>query len=78
MVFTTPAASELSVWMGDFGLGDFISSSVFLIATISWAVMKSAPSSASETENTMNLIIWARVRTGLFHRYMALFSERKF
>ena len=77
VLFTTPVASELSVWMGDFGWDHFISSSVFLIATISWDVMKSAPSSASEAEETTNLRIWEIVRTGTFHRGMASFSERK-
>ena len=37
--------------MSDFGWGHLISSSVFLIATISLAVMKSAPSSALEAED---------------------------
>ena len=77
VLFSTPAASELSVWMGDIGWGHFISSSLFLISTIYWAVMKSAPSSSSEAEDTTNLIIWARVRTGMFHWVMALFLERK-
>ena len=74
---TTPAAAELSVWMGEFGWGRLISSSVFLIDTISWDVMKSAPSSALEAEDMTNFIIWARVRTGPFHFAMGSFSARK-
>ena len=74
---TTPDAAGLSVWMGDFGWGHLISSSVFLVATISLDVIKSAPSSISEAEYMTNLIIWAGVRTRPFHRGMGSFSDRK-
>ena len=67
VLLTTPAADEFSVCMGDFGWGHHISSSVFLVATISLAVIKIAPSSASEVEDMKNVILWERVRTGPFH-----------
>ena len=63
--------------MGDLGWGRFIYSSVFLVTTISWEVIKIAPSSASEVEVMTNLIIWARVRTDPFHQGMAYFLESK-
>ena len=77
VLLTTPAAAELSVWMGDLGWGHFISSSVFIIATIYWAMMKSSLSSASGAEDMTNLIIWVRVITETFNQGMASFSERK-
>ena len=66
VLLTTHAAAELSIWMGDFVWGHLISSIVFLIATISWNVMKIAPSSESEAEDMNFFIIWESVRTGLF------------
>ena len=78
VLFTTPDASELSLWMGDFVWGHFISSCVFLISTIYWDVMKSALSSASDAEDMMNLIIWARVRTGPLHWGMVSFLKIKY
>ena len=57
VLLTTPAAAELSVWMGYFGWVHLISSSVFLIATIYWAEIKSTPSYDSEAEDTKNFII---------------------
>ena len=77
VLFTTPAVAELSVWRGDFGCGHFISCNVCCIATISCAVMNIAPSSASEAEEMTNLIIFASVSTGPFHRGIVSFSERK-
>ena len=77
MLFTTPAAAEFSVWRGYFGCGHFISCKVCLIATISCAVMNIALSSASEAEDMTNLMIFASVSTGPFHRGMASFSGRK-
>ena len=56
----------LSVWVGDFGCGHFISCNVCLIATISWAVMNIAPNSASEAEDMIKLMIFqvlARIRS---------------
>ena len=77
MLFTTPAASELSVCRGDFGCGHLISCKVCLVATISSDVMNIAPNSAYEAEDMTNLMIFASVSTGPFHQGMALFSERK-
>ena len=77
VLFTTPAAAELSVWRGDFGCGHFISCKVCLIATISCAVMNIAPNSASEAEDMTNLVIFESDITGPFHWGMALFSEIK-
>ena len=77
VLLTTPAAAELTVWMGDFGWVHLIYSSVFLINTIYWDVIKSAPSSALEVEDMTNFIIWARVRTGPFHFGMGSFLDRK-
>ena len=77
VLLTTPAAAELSVWMGDFGWAHFISSCMFLISTISLAVMKSAPSFALEAEDMTNLMICSSVRTKPFHQGMALFLEQK-
>ena len=62
---------------GGFVCGHFISCKVFLIATISCAVMNIAPNSASEAEDMTNLMIFASVSTGPFHRGMSSFSERK-
>ena len=56
VLFTTPAAAELSVWRSYFGCGHFISFNVCLVATISCAVMNIAPSLASEAEEMTNLI----------------------
>ena len=77
VLFTTPAASDLSVWREDFGCGHFISCNVCLITTISCAVTNIAPNYASEAEDMTNLMIFASASTGLFHRGMASFSERK-
>ena len=55
---------ELSVCMGDWGCGHFISLSVSRSSTIVLAVMKSPANSASEAEDMTTLIIWARDRTG--------------
>ena len=63
--------------MGDLGWGHLISSSVFHISTISWDVINSTPSYDSEAEDMTNFIIWARVRTGPFHRGMASFLDRE-
>ena len=77
VLFTTPAAAELSIWRGDFGCGHFISCNVCRIATISCAMMNIAPSSDSEAEDMTNLINFANVSTGPFHRGIASFPERK-
>ena len=77
VLLNTPAAAELSVCMGDFGWGHLIYLNVFLVNTISWYLMKSAPSSALEAEDMKNVIIWAIVKTGLFHFEMGSFSDKK-
>ena len=66
VLLTTHAAAELSIWMGDFVWGHLISSSMFLIATVYWTVMKIAPSSDSEAEDMEFIIIRESVRTGPF------------
>ena len=54
-----PTAAELLVWMGFLGCDQLILMSIWRIGTISLAVMKSVPSSASAAEAMTNLIICA-------------------
>ena len=77
VLFTTPVAADLSVRRGDFGCGHLISCKVCLVATISCNVMNIAPNSAYEAEDMTNLMVFASVSTGPFHRGMVSFSERK-
>ena len=71
VLLTTPTEAELSICMVDFRWAHIIYFGVFIIAAVSWAVMKSAPSSTSEAEDKTNLMIFSRMRTELFHWGMA-------
>jgi hypothetical protein len=59
VLLTTPAAVELSVWMGLLGWGHPMSMRVCWWGIISRAVMKRAASSDSAAEAITNLMIWA-------------------
>ena len=76
VLLRTPAAVELSVWIGDGGCFQTISINVWRMGTIYLAVMYSAPSSASTAEDMKNLMIWAIVRIGPFHLGVGLFSDK--
>ena len=57
VLLATPAAVELSVWIGDEGCFQPIYINIWRVGTISLAVMYSAPSSASAAEDIKNLVI---------------------
>ena len=76
VLLTTPAAVELSVWIGNGGCFQPISINVWQVGTISLAVMYSAPSSASAAEYMTNLMIWAIVRIGPLHSGVGSFSDK--
>ena len=76
VLFTTPAAVELSVWIGDGGCFQHISINVWWTGTISLAVMHSAHSSASAAEYIKILMIWEIVRISLFHLVIGSFSDK--
>ena len=67
VLLMTPAAVELSVWIGDGGCFQPISINVWRMRTIYLDVMYSAPSSASAAEDMTNLMIWEILRIGPFH-----------
>ena len=77
VLLTTPAAVVLSVWMGVIGCFHPISSNVRRIGTSSFAVTNRAPISASAADDITNLMIFATVRTGLFHFGSGSFSYKK-
>ena len=77
VLFTTPAAVELSVWIGDGGCFQPISINVWQTGIISLAVMYSAPSSASAADEMTNLMIWEIVRIAPFHLGVGSFSDKK-
>ena len=60
----TPTAVELSVWIGVLGCGHPISMRVWIIGTVSLAVMNSLASSDSAAEDMTYLIIYAMIRIG--------------
>jgi hypothetical protein len=68
VLLTTPAAVELSVWMGLLGCGHPMSMRVCLWGIISRAVMKRAASSDSAAEAMTNLMIWAIERIAPLNR----------
>ena len=76
VLFTTPAAFELSVWIGDVGSFQPISINVWRMGTIFLAVMYSAPCSASAAEDITNLMIWEIVRIAQFQLGVGLFSDK--
>ncbi len=59
VLLVTPAAVELSVWIGFFGCGQPMLIRVWRCGIISLAVMKRAASLASDADAMTNLMIWA-------------------
>ena len=76
VLFTTPAAVKLWVWIGDGGCFQPISMNVWRTGTIYLAVMYSAPSSSSGADDIKNLMIWEIVRIAPFHLGIGLFSDK--
>ena len=64
VLFVTPTAVELSVWIGDFAWGQPILMRVWRRGGIQLAVMNRADSLALAAEDMTNLIISAMARTG--------------
>ena len=77
MLLVTPAAVELSVWIGDLGWGHPMLMRVWQWGIISRAVMKRAASSDSAAEAMTNFMIWAIKRTAPLNLGKGTFSERK-
>jgi hypothetical protein len=77
VVFVTPTAVELSVWIGLCGCGHPMSMRVFWWGTILRAAIKSAASLASAAKAIANLIMVAIVRTASLKRGVGLSSERR-
>ncbi len=63
VLFVTPTAVELSVWIGLRGCGHPMPMRVCRWGTILWAAIKSAASSALAAEAMTNLMMVAIVRT---------------
>jgi hypothetical protein len=76
-LLVTPAAVELSIWIGNFGWGHPIEMRVRLWGIISLAVTKRAASSDLAADAITNLMIWAMERTAPLNRGNGSFSERK-
>ena len=76
VLFTTPAAVELSVWIEDGGCLQPISINVWRMGTIYLAVMYIAPSSDSAAEDITNLMIWEIMRIDPFHLGVGSFSDK--
>ena len=76
VLFTTPAAIELLVWIGDGGCFQPISINVWLMGTIYLDLMYSAPSSASAAEDITNLMIREIARIAPFHLVVGSFSDK--
>ena len=72
VLLTTTEAVELSVWIGEGGCFQPISINVWHMGTISLAVMYSAPSPASASEDMTNLMIWETP----FHSGVGSFSDK--
>ena len=66
VLLDTPTAVELSHWKGDLVCGQPISMRVFRSGTMALSQMNRPAILASTTEDIMNLMIWAIVRTGPF------------
>ncbi len=77
VLFVTPTAVELSVWIGVCGCGHPMSLRVCRWGTISRAIIKHAASSASATKAMKNLIMVAIVRTAPLKRGDGSSSKRK-
>jgi hypothetical protein len=76
VLFVTPAAVELSVWIGLHGCHHPMSTRVCWWETILRAAIKSAASSASAAEAMINLIMVAIVRSVPFKHGVGSLSER--
>jgi hypothetical protein len=77
VLLVTPAAVELSVWIGLFGWGHPIKMRVCLWGIISLAITKRAASSDLAADAITNLMIWAIERTAPLKCGTGSFSERK-
>ena len=67
MLFTTPSAVVLSVWIEVGGCGHPIYIKVCLMGTSFWAVVYKAANSAAAAEVMKNLITWVIDRIDPFH-----------
>jgi hypothetical protein len=76
VLLVTPAAVELSIWIGLLGWGQPMAIRVWRWGIILRAVMKSAASSDSAAEAITNLIIWAIDRMAPLNCRNGMFSER--
>ena len=74
--FTTPSDVKLLVWIRDEGCFQPISINVCQMATIYFAVMYSAPSSALAAKYITNLMVWAIMRIAPFHLVVGSFSDK--
>ena len=77
VLFVTPTAVELSVWIRDFVWGRPILMRVWRRGAIHLVEMKRGDSSASAAEDMTNLIISAMVRTGPLKAGVEVSLERK-
>jgi hypothetical protein len=77
VLFVTPNAVELSVWIGLFGCGHPMSMRVCWWGAVLRVAVKGAASSASSTKAMTNLIMVAIVRTVLLKRGDGSSSKRK-
>jgi hypothetical protein len=77
VLLVTPAAVELSIWIGLFGWGHSIEMRVCLRGIISLAITKRAASSYLAADAIANLMIWAMERMAPLNRSNGLFSERR-
>jgi hypothetical protein len=68
VLLVTPAAVELSVWMGLLGWGHPMLMRVWRWGIILHAVMKSTASLDSDSDDITNLMIWAMERTAMQHQ----------
>jgi hypothetical protein len=77
VLLVTPAAVELSVWIGLFGWSHPIEMRVSLWGIIFLAVTKMTASSDLAADAITNLMIWVIERTAPLKRRNGSFSERK-
>jgi hypothetical protein len=77
VLFVTPTAVELSVWIGLCGCGHPMSIRVCWWGTISRLAIKSAASSASAAEAMINMIMVPIVRTAPLKHGYGSSSKRK-
>ncbi len=76
ILFVTPTAVQLSVWIGLRGCGHPMSMRVCRWGTILQAAIKSAASSALAAKAMINLMMFASVRTLPLKRGVGLSSEK--